>query len=64
VESRRGRRGRVLSVRGSCDGPAMFEGRKAVTGEELKMFGRLLDEVGGDQEEALLRIHVQVNLQG
>jgi hypothetical protein len=49
----------------SGDCPAMsllFEDSATVTGRELRHIVDLLDAVGGDAEEMLLRLHVLVNL--
>ena len=50
---------------GDCPALAkLFAGKSAVTRPELERVSALLEEVDGDDEETLLRLHHLVNLQG
>jgi hypothetical protein len=50
---------------GDCPALAvLFNGKSSVTGGELERVIELLDAVGGDDEETLLRLHLLVNLHG
>ena len=42
----------------------LFPSARGVTASRLKHLAGLLDELGGDQDEALLKIHFLVNVQG
>ena len=42
----------------------LFSGRSSVSCSELRRLGELVEEVGGDLDDALLRLHFLVNVQG